>query len=99
MTDWPTRCNQLLSDCSILDVIAIQVANFEQAHGSPPEILVLAKQLKGPLVREVFQRHGAEPSVTIIEPVWIGTIPLFFRPIGDNFLKLTNNRIKKETTL
>ncbi len=97
--DWETKCQDLLSACSILDVLAIQLAVFEHKYGTGPEIILMARSLKGSLIREVYQKHGLEPADTVIEPVWVNKYPLFFQPLKEDYLVLRNNRTGKELTL
>ena len=99
MTDWPDRCNTLLSDCSIIDVVAIKIKQFETQFGTGPSLLILSRSLKGPLIREVFQASKATADVQVAEPVWINQLPLIFRNMGDTYLRVANNRIGKELTL
>lgn len=95
---WFHKCKDLLEDTSVVDVLAIQIGIFENTHGKP-QVILMHKKLKAALVREVYQRFGREPKDTIIEPVWINAYPLFFRDLGDDYIKVQNNSTRKELTL
>lgn len=99
MTNWEQKTNELLSDCNIMDVVAIQIAIFSGRYGTAPQLVILSRSLKGPLIREVYQAHGMEPIDSVIEPIWIGKIPMIFANMPEHFIRITNNSIGKELTL
>lgn len=99
MITWEDRTHALLTDCSILDVLSIQLARYKDQHRQEPQIVIMHRSLKGPLIREVFLSHGLEPADTVIEPIWLGSVPVIFRNMPEHYLRIIDNSTKKELCL
>ena len=81
----------MMKHCSVLAVLSAQMHEYEETYGSKPQMIIMHRNLKGAIVREVFQRTGEDPTNTVIEPVWIGEVPMIFVKLEENYLELRNN--------
>ena len=99
----------MLSRCSIVDVLEVQMSDFQEKYRDRPTIVVMHVNLKGAFIKEVYQANGFDiggkhpPNwfeKAVVEPIWLNNgVPLVFRNLGDSYMQVTNNRIRKELTL
>lgn len=107
--NWEKRCELMLSRCSIVDVLEVQMADFKEMYQDRPTCVVMHINLKGAFIKEVFLQNGHAAGKShgpeffekiVLEPIWLNNgAPLLFRNLGDSFMQVTNNRIRKELTL
>jgi hypothetical protein len=87
---------RMVRTCSVLAVLTAQLNEYRNRYGSDPQMIIMHTRLRGPIAREVFQAFGIPPIEAVIEPVWIGSIPMIFRNLGrGEYIHLTNNATRQ----
>jgi sulfite reductase alpha subunit-like flavoprotein len=84
---------------TVLAILAIQLEEYRAKYECDPQLIVMHRKLKPTLVREVYEAFGWKPEETVIEPIWIGNIPMIFVKLEEDYIQLRNNTTRQHLSL
>lgn len=99
LSRWEHRTAILLNRCLLLDVITIQLSDFEAIYGEKAETIWLARKLRAAWAKELMAA-GFPASAAVHEHQEVNDVPIIFGDLEQGFLlRICGVDPRKEVTL